>query len=431
MCPGILPLPASGVAQGTTAGELNDYAGSCGGQSASDVVLGFVSEGPLESLVVSLEGSSYDNVLHVYRQDCGLSSMIGCIDDADLLGFDARLSLGPQPAGAYAIIVDGFDQEAGDFLLNVHGTIGVGEYCDPGKPFLRCAFGPCPSQGPSVCPAPLDCADGVDIDGDSMTDEDMCIDPPQLSCVALSGATPDIDTPVNVEAIATGGSPIVSRRWSVVDAPLGAFDPFPAERGAVASFIPVLTGRYRVRHTAVDALQQASLCELEIVPTVPAEFRIELVWNTHLASHENDTLLELQLLHPDAMTWFELDNACGSYNCPGLDWGDPGPENDPITVVFARPQVTEIAEAERGADYSIGVEYLQAGGAGLRDASLRILCNGVVEREIAFGDRLTNGTPGGGTNDFLKIANVSFSASNCQIEEIMQVVTVQQAASSR
>ena len=132
---------------GTTIGAANDYAGSCVGGSAPDVVYTFTLEQPA-TVTVSLCGSFYDTGLHLWLgcPDAG-GTQVACNDDfCDLQScITITLSL-----GTYYIIVDGFAANSGDYALYVNADG---------------ACTPCPAQPP----ANDDCVNAMHVDVPSQT----------------------------------------------------------------------------------------------------------------------------------------------------------------------------------------------------------------------------------------------------------------------
>ena len=124
---------------GTTIGATNDYAGSCVGASAPDVVYTFTLEQPA-TVTASLCGSTWDTGLHLWLgcPDAGGSEII-CNDD--FCGLQSCITV-TLSLGTYYLIVDGFGANAGDYGLYVN-TID--------------ACTPCPA----LPPANDDCADAA------------------------------------------------------------------------------------------------------------------------------------------------------------------------------------------------------------------------------------------------------------------------------
>ncbi len=161
-CPGITELPVSGFVTGDTSSGDNDFEGSCTAGNVDDQVFGFTTPGRLESLSVYTRGSEYDTILYIYEGECRNSRELECNDDESQATLTSALELQNLSAGAYAVVVDGWNdpwdgitgEDEGYFELEVMGVIASGEVCDPQKPFLFCAQGPCAPdpQGVPRCP---------------------------------------------------------------------------------------------------------------------------------------------------------------------------------------------------------------------------------------------------------------------------------------
>ena len=164
--PILLPIdsiPVSGVVSGTTAGAGSNYGGGCGySEYSEEVVYSFTLVEP--ALVsFSLEGSSYDTVLHL-RSDCeDAASVLACNDD--YFDFQSYLQLNLDP-GTYSLFVDGYGGDAGSYDLQY--TIATE---DP------CTFNPCGADQECVASDDwtsytCECAPGLVPDGD------LCVDDP-------------------------------------------------------------------------------------------------------------------------------------------------------------------------------------------------------------------------------------------------------------
>ncbi len=129
-CPGTYVDGVPYTDSGTTVGMNNDYnpITSCNFSNAPDVVYEFY---PLVTQIynISLEGSSYDCYLHVNAgSGCPGSTQVGCNDD--YFGLQSFLSLGLNAGELYYIIVDGYDINAGDYVLTITDNCAI--ECQPG-----------------------------------------------------------------------------------------------------------------------------------------------------------------------------------------------------------------------------------------------------------------------------------------------------------
>jgi hypothetical protein len=143
------PVDVLGVT-GTTTGASDDFAAtpSCATTTAPDKVHEIFFPGALDNLTVDTFGSVFDTVLTVRMASCdGLE--LGCNDQAG--GNQSEVVLGPQPAGLYMIIIDGFFSSQGNYVLNVQAAIKAGEACDPAQI----------AAGIATCPAGQSCTAGI------------------------------------------------------------------------------------------------------------------------------------------------------------------------------------------------------------------------------------------------------------------------------
>jgi hypothetical protein len=103
---------------GTTTGHVNDYAGSCVGSGAPDVVYSLTLSAGVTA-TISLCGSSYDTGLHVWNGCPGPNGQeVGCNDDF-CTGFTSCLTLTLAANTTYYIVVDGYGANSGPYVLNV------------------------------------------------------------------------------------------------------------------------------------------------------------------------------------------------------------------------------------------------------------------------------------------------------------------------
>lgn len=422
MCPGIVALPASGVASGSTNAANNGYEGGCFRSGGKDVVYGFTVPGRLAFLRVTTAGSAFDTTLHLYADDCTRPSQLVCTDETEELFVyeaTAELRLEDVEPGSYAAIVDGFGpSESGDYLLQVSGAVAPGERCDPNQTFLPCQIGACApdSRGELRCPAVLDCGDGIDGDGDGDVDEDAdkCTNPPTVSC--SPGPTAFIDSIAEPTASVVDDGTIVFGQWRVISSPFGSHTkPSPRDQEGTRLELDI-AGTYRLRYTAADDRRQITACEVTIEPTTPPTLRAELIWKADGPRYASNTVFMFHLLHPGASAWFDERLDCSGPPCldNALDWDRQGDfSDDPIWVgFFFGPQALFVDRPNTSGRYALGVETLDIGGdtPSPVGATVRIYCGGVLKEEI--GPVLLNGsytTPD--LNDFWKVAELRFDSS--------------------
>ncbi len=424
-CVGALPVPASGTAMGTTAGNTDDYVGGCHSTGGPDELFTFTAPGALVSLEVDTVGSTFDTALHVYGASCDVAGRLACNDDA--VGTRSRVTLTNRPAGPYHVVVDGFGTSNGDYVLNVRGVLAAGEVCDPAQTYLSCELGTCSAAagGGFRCPSLRDCIDGFDADDDGTIDEDAasCVMPPVVTCPpstvipVLSNAT--------LTATASDDGTIVGVGWRVLSGPMGSTaQPVPNDF-ATTQFQPLLTGTYEVLFTAVDDLGHLSACATTVTATITDILRIELLWNLAADPATDQSDLDLHLLHPQAPAWFDNTLDCYYSNCVGtpLPWGGTSTDDDPrldIDDVDGRgPENTNILSPELGVPYRIGVHYYDDDGFGPSTAVVNVFCGGQLAG--TFGPvTLANGNLGSRQgNDFWRVADVTFTSSTgCTLTDL-------------
>jgi hypothetical protein len=108
---------------GTTAGFTNDYDEACPytDSTAPDVVYSYTPAGT-EVVIIDLCGSGYDTKLYVYDSDLNL---VACNDDAYSGGpcgvyVSALENVTLQGGTTYFIVIDGYGNAFGPYLLDVH-----------------------------------------------------------------------------------------------------------------------------------------------------------------------------------------------------------------------------------------------------------------------------------------------------------------------
>ncbi|HEV8320893.1 MAG TPA: hypothetical protein VG389_04720, partial [Myxococcota bacterium] len=174
-CGGLEPVvdvSATGMLSGTTdAADASLFTGTCGGGGA-EAIAHLDVPALLTLLSVDVFGTTFPNALYI-RTDCGTAtSEVGCAQSPD----NTLVELGDVAPGEYFLFVDGNGAaDAGPWYLHVFGIIATGEPCTPGDMVFRCdsaagmtCTAPLPG-GPTVCNAGA-CSDGIDNDGDAVTD---------------------------------------------------------------------------------------------------------------------------------------------------------------------------------------------------------------------------------------------------------------------
>lgn len=408
-CAEIERLPSNGLATGSNIDETNKYDGPCFERGGKDLVYGFTVPGRLRSLRLTLETSNYDTGLHLYRGDCQPASLRGCNDDDPVTeALQSNLIVEAVPPGDYAVVIDGYDDVAeGSYVLSATGIIDPGEPCDPtDAAFLRCAFGTCVS---GRCPNALDCADGVDADGDDQVDEDAdaCVMPPQVACTAAP--TVGVSGRLETRSDAADNGRIITRRWSVGDRPAGSIERIDPSDTSEAIFIPEIAGTYRLEHVVADDDLQLAVCSTTIDAIPIDDLHVELLWNEDESPYENYRELGLHLLHPMAPAWFDATYDCHPPDCAfePPEWGPGMLPDDPYAIGSEfSPTRTSISVPE-AVTYLVGVHYIWDDGRGPASATVRIFCGGGLAAELGPVSLLRgNGTDD--DNDFWKVAEVTW-----------------------
>lgn len=137
-CPGLVITEIPFYDTGSTVGLANDFSpiSPCNSTNAPDVVYEFTPT-VSDFYNISLMGSSYDTYLYVHTLGAcpGLFS-VGCNDDSSP-SFQSYLSLFLTAGQVYYIIVDGYNNNAGSYVLNITGNCGI--ECQPGD-VSECGF---------------------------------------------------------------------------------------------------------------------------------------------------------------------------------------------------------------------------------------------------------------------------------------------------
>ncbi len=144
---------------------------ACRNNLAPEQVLLFTLRDPVDRLRIDTRGSSFDTLLGVYRDCAGLDE-VACNDDIGDGLSASEVIVDQPPVGDYFIVVDGFAESAGPFVVNVRAEVPDGAPCvEPVEgepaPALGCGRGRICRAG--VCTVAL-CANGRDDDGDGVID---------------------------------------------------------------------------------------------------------------------------------------------------------------------------------------------------------------------------------------------------------------------
>ena len=104
------------VAVGTTAGNPNEYTGSCGGSDASEAVFGWTAPAAGDYVFDTL-GSSLATVLYALQGSCA-GAEIACNDDTDGTPQSA-ISLSLDLGESVVLVIDSQAQQTGNYELNI------------------------------------------------------------------------------------------------------------------------------------------------------------------------------------------------------------------------------------------------------------------------------------------------------------------------
>lgn len=117
-CPDSAISGAAGtIASGTTLGAGADLTGSCGGSEAPDRA--FTWTAPSSGVwTFDTNGSDYDTLLYAVMS-CGGAELACDDDDGD--GLQSQITLTLTAGQTIVLVVDGYSDHAGDFVLNVTG----------------------------------------------------------------------------------------------------------------------------------------------------------------------------------------------------------------------------------------------------------------------------------------------------------------------
>jgi hypothetical protein len=416
-CINVTALPGTGIASGDTSQQMMVYEGGCFAAGGRETVYAMTLPGRAQSISIyaNAPSQSWFPALHLYRETCDPMDRVGCTGSDPLGDTAAQLLARNLPAGDYAIVIDGIDAaNFGSFTLDVDVVIGAGERCQPNVAYQRCQVGSCEMDGTEYrCPPLFDCLDGVDVDDDGMLDEDTCTNPPAVTCPTTTVASP---TSIEVlTAVATDDVGVTNREWIVTERPLGSkarANP-PNADSTVVTFD--LAGDYRARYIAYDADNQTGACDLTVSATTTADLYVEAYW---LDDPFDAFDVDLHLLHPLAMHWYDTDYACMFENDCAVTWGAI-PENNPAWSGDApgtgfAVEATRVPRAETGA-YGIGIATVVMPS----EVYINVYCRGT--RVQTFRSTLLS------ENLFWKVANVRVDANGCDVEMLNALVTTSAA----
>lgn len=121
-CDGAIAVSCGETVTGTTADATDS-----GGNVAPDRFYSYTGSGAVETVTVSLCGSSYDTFIRVFS-DCTLTNEIALNDD--FCDLQSEVSFTSDGTSTYVIMVEGYDTNSGEFTMSVNCE-EITDYCEP------------------------------------------------------------------------------------------------------------------------------------------------------------------------------------------------------------------------------------------------------------------------------------------------------------
>ncbi|MGF1469346.1 MAG: hypothetical protein ACFCGT_24775 [Sandaracinaceae bacterium] len=240
--------------------------------------------------------------------------------------------------------------------------------------------------------------------------------PPSVSCPERLDTSPL--EPTRIEASGVDDGEIVAWAWTVRERAAGSASLPPSPDDApVTTFTPDVAGEYRLEVMAVDDDGQEGSCETVVRAGNVDGIRVQISWSTEL----ND--IDLHLLEPTAMRWFDLALDCYYLNCEApdvLDWGGPGTDDNPRLdiddVDGFGPENINVLRPEPGV-YRVGAHYFgQNGGPSATDVTVRIFCQDseTIPRRTIGPVRLARPS-----QDFWRVADIEIlRGGDCRVTQL-------------
>ncbi len=175
---------------GTTMGFNDDYDEVCPyeGSTAPDVVYSYTPAVDEDIDITLCNGSEYDTKLYLYENEVTPGAPFACNDDECPGYVSELLGLSITGGNTYFIVIDGYDTEAGNYVLDIT-ALGGGDSCD--DPF-NCVELPYQYIGTT--------ADNTDTYGNAGPDEwhAFTLDEASIVIIDLCNETTDYDTYIHL-----------------------------------------------------------------------------------------------------------------------------------------------------------------------------------------------------------------------------------------
>lgn len=148
---------------GTTVGYRDDYDAECPSPSDSPDVVYVIRRGMADAITIDLCGADYDTKVYVYGgSGSGDTLLVACNDDfpcprsRSVQSRVVNVGLGAFPL--YWIVVDGANGESGDYVMEIHETVGA--CCDREDKCVLTTEVDCPGdwRGPDTACEPNPCS---------------------------------------------------------------------------------------------------------------------------------------------------------------------------------------------------------------------------------------------------------------------------------
>jgi hypothetical protein len=175
-----------------------------------------------------------------------------------------------------------------------------------------------------------------------------------------------------------------------------------------------------------------------MVRATPSEgLRVEIYWNPP-ENPTDPTDVDLHLLHPDSPAWFDDRGDCYYANCNAssamvLDWDVPSypPDNPRLDIDDVQgygPENINIDEPVEGHVYTVGVHYFSDDDWGDSLVHVKIYCGTIsIDPIYETGPMRLSASWDWESNDFWKVAEVTWDGYECTVRPIDVVVTASEA----